>query len=85
MGKMKRANEDIWERDRVKDAFYKFLAKTGNQAAYQHIHGLNLGGLTESHVLDAMRYAIGNFGAPDNLMISPDALAAFQKLNGGNK
>ena len=79
MGKMKRQQETAHEEHAVKESFVDFLAKTGNRAANEYKHGW-LGGLTESHIMDAMKYATANFGKPDTLIVSPDALAAFKKL-----
>ena len=79
MGKMKQKQEMAHKEHTVKESFVDFLAKTGNRAANEYKHGW-LGGLTENHIIDAMRYATASFGKPDTLIVSPQALDAFKKL-----
>ena len=77
MGKIKRQELFAHKQRQIRDDFIDVLARTGNKAAQDYI---NPSIFSESHMLDAARYAMSNFGTPDTLIMSPQALEDFKKL-----
>jgi hypothetical protein len=80
MGKFKRAQLHSQRNQEVKERFVDFLAKTGNRAAGEYAAGI-----PADDILDAMKYAMANFGKPDTLIMDPATMKAFQKYLGDQK
>ncbi len=72
---LKTVNRDI----AIRNKFLKFLAKTGNKAAHEHLFP----SLTSEMIEQAALAAVNNFGKPEVIYGDAKTLEAWKKLNGG--
>ncbi len=69
----------------TKEEFIKVLARTGNQAALDHILGPDEAFSLAKAIEGAMFNATKNFGVPDQIMMSPHSWKGLQKQLEGNE